>query len=170
MNKICLYRINLDYIKYLYMNYDNTVQYDIEKSDEYNSNRPYINVGLTINNINYYAPLKHPRPKYKSIKSNLQIIKINKGEYGVIALNNMIPVPKSLLINIDINNDPNKYLLWQQFHHCNKKRFDIYNRANMAYKRRVDDPIESICKTSCDFKLLEIGLMNFCEEHDISHL
>jgi len=73
--KIKLYKINLDYIKYLYSNYDSKVQYNINQNEEYNKNRPYVGVLLKINDLSYFAPLEHPRPQHKNLKNNPHIIK-----------------------------------------------------------------------------------------------
>jgi hypothetical protein len=167
MSKIRLYKIDLEYIKYLHMNYDSRVQYHSGKSDEYNSNRPYIGVVLNIDNMDYFAPLEHPRPEHMKIKSNTHIVKIKNGRYGLIALNNMIPVHKSLLIDFDINKEKNRAVLITQYQFFNNNKSDIYNRANEVYNKRINKPNDFILKVYCDFKKLEDGLKTYCEEHDI---
>ena len=49
MNNLHLYKIDLEYIKFLHNNYDNRVQYNSAKGKEYNVNRPYVGVLVDIN-------------------------------------------------------------------------------------------------------------------------
>ncbi|HPD01604.1 MAG TPA: type III toxin-antitoxin system ToxN/AbiQ family toxin [Acetivibrio sp.] len=60
MNNLHLYKIDLEYIKFLHNNYDNRVQYNSAKGKEYNENRPYVGVLVDINGCQYFAPLEHP--------------------------------------------------------------------------------------------------------------
>ena len=60
INKLKLYRIKIEYIKYLYK-YDNRVQYNPKMKDIYTERRPYLGVVLKVNNLNYFVPLEHPR-------------------------------------------------------------------------------------------------------------
>lgn len=168
MNNIRLYKIDLEYIKYLHTHYDNRVQYHKDKTDNYNGNRPYIGVVLTINGIDYFAPLEHPRPEHKNIKSNLHIVKIKNGNYGLIGLNNMIPVHKKLLIDFDINTDKNRNILLTQFQYCNNNKVDILNRAKEVYNKRINEPNSFIQKVYCDFEKLEVGLKEYCVQYNIT--
>ena len=167
MKKIHLYKIDLDYIKYLHTYCDNRVQFNKDKPDCYNSNRPYIGIVFTINNIDYFAPLEHPRPAHINIKSNPHILKIKNGKYGLIAFNNMIPVHKSLLIDFDINSEINHTILLTQFQFCNNKKDEIYKRAKNVYEKRINKPNNFELKIYCDFKILESGMIKYCEEHNL---
>lgn len=64
--------------------------------------RPYIGPVLTVNGKNYYAPLSrdHSRSGYKAPNSQPIVVKLitAQGQYvGKLKLNNMLPVPESLL-------------------------------------------------------------------------
>ena len=166
--KIKIYKIDLEYIKHLYYNYDNRVQYNEKMSMEYNQNRPYIGILLDIKGIQYFAPLEHPRPQHKTLKSNPHIIKIKDGNYGLIGLNNMIPVHKSHLIEFDINKDKNKDILITQFIFCQKKINTIREKALNIYERRTLNPNSFEEKIYCDFKKLEKGLLDYCKDKEIS--
>ena len=135
---IHIYKIDLDYIKYLYYNYDSKVLYNENESDSYNEKRPYIGILLNVLGKDYYAPLEHPRPKHKNLKNNPHIIKIENGKYGILSLNNMIPIHKNLLVNFDINTDPNKKILLAQFIYCDNNKTDICNNALTVYKKRTE--------------------------------
>ena len=54
--------------------------------------------------LKYYAPFTSPKPKHLKMKNGKDFRKIKQGEYGAINFNNMIPVPDSTLILIDIAN------------------------------------------------------------------
>ena len=66
------------------------------------NNRKYIGVLFSINNINYFVNLSSYKP-YKHDKMNESVDFIKIGTYAVINLNNMIPVPNSEIIKININ-------------------------------------------------------------------
>lgn len=162
-----IYRVNLDYIKYLHDNYDSRVQYNENQTKEYNENRPYVGVLLNVNGMPYFAPLEHPRPQHQTLKSNPHIIKIKDGKYGIIGLNNMIPVHTSQLIAFDINKDPNRTILLTQFIFCQDNRKHLEERAANIYTRRTERPNSFEEKVYCDFKKLEDGLKEYCRINNI---
>jgi protein AbiQ len=164
MQKIRFYKIDLNYVKYLWK-FDNKVQYDIYKSDDYNKKRPYIGVVLEINDFRYFAPLEHPRISHRKLKSNPHILKINNGRHGLIAFNNMIPVKESQLINFDFKDEDANYqeILRSQFIFCDNNKERINKHAQNTYNKVVikKDPFFiSIC---CNFKLLEEKCLKYIE-------
>ena len=104
MNKLKLYRIDINYIKFLYR-FDKRVQYNTQREDEYTKRRVYLGIVLQVNDYNYFVPLEHPRPAHQKIKNNIFIFKIHKGKYGMLGFNNMIPVNDTELINFDISKE-----------------------------------------------------------------
>lgn len=148
------YKVDIDYIKYLH-GFDDRVQYNSNYTDMLNQNRPYIGVVLEINQQNYFAPLEHPRPSHKNLKSNVHIYKIKGGKLGIIGLNNMIPVPEIALINFNINIDKNRKILISQYIECSNDWDTIKNKAAQVYKKRITDPNKFERKMYCNFKLLE---------------
>jgi len=149
-----IYKVDLDYIKFLYQS-DNRVQYNSDYNDSKNENRPYIGIVLSINGLNYFAPLEHPRPKHANLKSNPHIYKIKNGRLGLIGLNNMIPVPVEALISFDIKKDPNSAILQSQYVECKNNWNVIQRKANDIYRRRTIKPNKFEQDVYCDFKLLE---------------
>lgn len=149
-----IYKIDLDYIKFLHQS-DNRVQYNSTYNDSKNENRPYIGIVLSINGLNYFAPLEHPRPQHANLKSNPHIYKIKNGKLGLIGLNNMIPVPVEALISFDIKKDPNSAILQSQYVECKNNWNVIQRKANDIYRRRTIKPNKFEQKVYCDFKLLE---------------
>ena len=49
--------------------------------------RPFVGVVLDIRGFSYYAPLSSPNEKHKRMKNQLDFIKIDNGNLGVINLN-----------------------------------------------------------------------------------
>lgn len=154
MNKLRLYKIDIDYIKYLY-SFDNRIQYNPDREDSYTAKRPYLGIVLKIDEHNYFVPLEHPRITHKEMKNNIFIFKIHKGKYGILGFNNMIPVKEEQLIEFDINKETPKYrqILISQYHFCNKHYNEIITKAKETYVKSINNKfMKKIC---CNFKLLE---------------
>lgn len=154
MNLLKLYRVDIDYVKYLYK-YDNRVQYNPKKEDEYTKKRPYLGVVLKVNEFNYFVPLEHPRPAHKNMKNNIYLFKIHNSKYGILGFNNMIPISQTELINFDINKENEKYkqILVSQYHFCNKHIKEIEDKAILTYEKSLRNSFFK--KVCCNFKLLE---------------
>ena len=65
--------------------------------------RKYIGIVFQINGINYFAPLSSYKTKHVKMRESVDFIKIK--DYAVINLNNMIPIPQSQIVEIDINKE-----------------------------------------------------------------
>ena len=154
MNQLRLYRIDIKYIKYLY-SFDNRIQFNPNREDDYSARRPYLGIVLEVNNFQYFVPLEHPRALHEKMKNNVYIFKIHNGKYGILGFNNMIPVKEEQLINFDINNEKAGYrqILISQYHFCNKHIQEIKNKANETYEKSLTNSFfKKIC---CNFRLLE---------------
>lgn len=122
---------------------------------------------LEINNINYFAPLSSPKEKHKTMKNNLDFLKINNGRDGIINLNNMIPVPIKCCKRIDIQEEISKdkkygLILKYQYNWCNENKERIYSNANKLYSLIVHNNANIRLKERCcDFKYLEEKYKNF---------
>ena len=82
-----IYYLDQDYINYL-RKFDSKVAYNKKAM------RPYVGVVYTYNDLNYFAPLSSPKPKHlKMSEKAIDVFKIDKGNLGVVNLNNMIPTP-----------------------------------------------------------------------------
>ena len=156
MGKIRFYRIDVNYIKYLW-GFDDKVQYNPMKLDVYTEKRPYIGIVLKIDDIDCFAPLEHPRPSHATMKNNPFILKIEKGRYGLIAFNNMIPVSNSQLITFDFKDEDERYreLLKSQFIFCDNNKSEIFDRAKRTYDTVASGNNSFYNKVCCNFKLLE---------------
>ena len=54
--------------------------------------RPFVLIVFSVNSIHYYDPLTSPKPKHLHMKSQIDFLKINSGEWETINFDNMIPV------------------------------------------------------------------------------
>jgi len=161
-----LYRLDLDYVKYLH-SIDNKVMYSAKHKDVYNANRPYVGVVLNINGFDYFAPLESPKPNHARLRQQEHIIFMNKGKSGIIGLNNMVPVVPDLLIDIDIEKDryPDK-LRTQLFYIRNNKKQILHN-AKSCYLKRTINPNRFVRSVFCNFKRLELAALDYCISKNI---
>ena len=81
MNKLRLYKIEIEYIKYLYT-FDKRVQYNPNQPDAYTEKRPYLGIVLEVNEFDYFVPLEHPRLNHQKMKNNVYIQDVEKYEYN----------------------------------------------------------------------------------------
>ena len=105
------YHVKDDYICFLR-------QFDPKVAENKLESRPYVGIVLLIGNVPYYAPFTSPKPKHKKMKNGKDFRKIQQGAYGAINFNNMIPVPDSALIHLNIAavpDDQYRRLLQNQF-------------------------------------------------------
>lgn len=155
--------IKEDYITFL-RNYDTKV------AENKNESRPYVGVVLQIGTICYYAPFTSPKAKHQKMKNGKDFRKIGQGKYGAINFNNMIPVPNSAILFMEIENETNpqyKRLLQNQY---NAVKADWNNIQRTAEKLRelvvtddsklssYDRSVKSRC---CNLALLESVYRNY---------
>lgn len=153
-----LVQVNVNYCDYL-RKFDNRVVYNKDKKEL----RPFIGVLFKVKDFEYFAPLLSPKKKHKTMKNNIDFIKIDKGNLGVVNFNNMIPVCKNnyKLVNLDEIPTETKdkkyyYLLQEQRKYLNAYYAMIVNKAYKLYDLYTDDRLcVNIKKRCCNFKLLE---------------
>ena len=151
-NRIYICGIKGEYIEYL-RHFDDTVRIDLTGT------RKYIGILFKVNGQKYYAPLASPKKKYYRISDKaLDLYKLDGGKLGVINLNNMIPVPDSAVIFINIEDEPNyKYrnLLRDQARIIMSNREVIKNKAKVLYSVVNSGEQPNLNKRCSKFKLLE---------------
>jgi len=157
-NRIRIYEINSEYIRYL-----GNYQKHIFIQNDGKQKRKHIGVVLEINRMKYFAPLSSHKPKHEKMKETIDFLKI--GECAVINLNNMIPVPDSQIIEIDINKEKDlsyRYLLQMESREVNKQRNRIRKNAKIVYNhKKFNGNSTMLAKRTNDFELLE----KLCEKY-----
>ena len=147
-----IYEIKSEYIQYL-----GKYQRHIFFQNESTNMRKYIGVILEINDMKYFVPLSSYKEKHKRMKECVDFIKIK--EYAVINLNNMIPVPNSQIMNVDINKEKDqsyKYLLQAESREINKLKKRIRRNAEIVYEHKIyNGNSTALAKRTNDFTILE---------------
>ncbi len=153
------YLIDADYCNYL-RETDPCVPYNMD----HKATRPFIGIVFTVNGFHYYAPLSSPKKKHLHMKNQPDFLKINRGEWGVINFNNMIPVPLECLTKIspqihasDSRQDiAYKNLLSNQLSWCNSHKDAILKQADKLYRIVTQGKAwGSLSKRCCNFSLDE---------------
>lgn len=148
---------------------DPCVPYTMDKK----LNRPFVGVLLQMGSMSYYAPLSSPKPKHLTMKNQIDMIKVNGGQYGVINLNNMIPVHINLITMVDtvvsLDDSPSevkyKALLSNQLTWCNANKDAIISKAQKLYSIIISNSgWDSLLKRCCDFSGNEFKLRQYCGE------
>ena len=91
------YTVDAKYCSFL-READPCVPYTMERKEL----RPFVGIVFSINAFRYYAPLTSPKPKHRSMKNQIDFMKIKEGEWGAINFNNMIPVHESCLHKVEM--------------------------------------------------------------------
>ena len=112
---------------------------------------------MTVNGLDYFAPLSSFKEKHKKMKNNIDFLKV--GNYAVINLNNMFPVPKSQCIYVDISkeSDPSyKALLSAEYRIITSLTERILKNAKSLYEYKMKNGNSTPLAKRCnDFKLLD---------------
>ncbi len=97
-----IYGVKDSYIKYL-----SQYQEHLFLQEGGSSGRKYIGGVFEINKFSYFVPLSSFKPKHKKMKEGVDFVKIK--DYAVININNMIPVPKGQLVELNINTEKDSH-------------------------------------------------------------
>lgn len=107
--------------------------------------------------MNYFAPLSSFKAKHERMKNGLDFIKV--GNYAVININNMFPVPDGEYTYVDIpkvKNQQYKKLLTTEYRIIRKLQDKIKNHAAEVYKHKITKGNATALAKRCnDFLLLE---------------
>lgn len=164
-----LYNTTDSYIKYL-QQFDNKVLSNHQKTH----NRPYIGLGLSLNNHFYFIPLSSPdNMDFKNgepRKSTFTIIRLfDKNKIlGKVLINNMIPIPESELIEYNPQMEQDifyKNLISKDLRELKKVESKIYKNAKQLYIQKYDEKFKDkgYIKATVDFKKLEIAKAKYAE-------
>ena len=149
--------IRIDEVRNEYIEYLSSYQKHISTQTDQNFKRKYIGIVLEVSGIKYFAPLSSFKDKHKKMKESVDFIKIK--DYAVINLNNMIPVPDSQIVNININKEKNasyRYLLQAESREVNRQKNRIRKNAEIVYSHKKHNGVSTpLAKRTNDFELLE---------------
>ena len=153
-----LVKISYKYCDYL-RKYDDKVPYNAGVKEL----RPFIGILFTVKTCEYFAPLSSPKVKHLSMKNNIDLIKIDNGNLGVINFNNMIPVNEKNYEVFDLNKKANttselkrQILLKSQLRWLNNNNKFVKSKAIKLYDLYTNNRLpERISERCCNFKLLE---------------
>ena len=156
--KLRIVKVDSLYCNYL-RKYDNKVSYNAGIKDL----RPFIGVLFMIGKCEYFAPLSSPKPKHKSLRNTLDLIKINNGELGVVNFNNMLPVTSNNYIEFDLDKKTNKKsemfrieLLRNQLRWLSANKKEINNKSKLLYNLYKTNKLpKNVRDRCCNFPLLE---------------
>ena len=160
MDNIKLFEIDAKYINYL----SGYAQHLFHNKQAGQANeRKYIGVILTVNGMDYFAPLSSFKPKHAQMQEALDFIKIKN--YAVININNMFPVPDGLATYVDIAKERNpkyKSLLLAEYRFIKSIQEKIRKNARLVYKHKVKNGDSTALAKRCnDFFLLEIACKQY---------
>ncbi len=154
MDNIKLYEIAPAYIEYLAPHAPHLFR---NKQAGQHNERKYIGVVLTVNDMNYFAPLSSFKEKHHRMQEGLDFIKIKN--YAVINLNNMFPVPAGQYNYVDISKERNpkyKSLLLAEYRYIKSIQEKIRKNAAVLYRLKVKGPASPLTKRCNDFASLEV--------------
>ena len=108
-------------------------------------------------------PFFYIQTKHVKMRERVDFIKIK--DYAVINLNNMIPIPHSQLVEIDINKEKDmsyRYLLQAESREINRQKNRIRQNAEIVYShKKFNGNMTALAKRTNDFNLLE----KLCKEY-----
>lgn len=151
---IKLYEIESKYIDYLLPYAPH--MFKNKKAGQQNE-RKYIGIVLKVNDINYFAPLSSFKSKHEKMKNGLDFLKV--GNYAVINLNNMFPVPEGEYTYVEIGKEKDvqyQKLLMSEYRIIKKMQDRIKKNAEEVYKHKKNNKnMTSLARRCNDFLLLE---------------
>lgn len=153
MDNIKFYQVSPDYVDYL-IPYAPHLFHNKQQGQQ--NERKYIGIVLTINDMNYFAPLSSFKEKHKRMREGLDFIKVKN--YAVINLNNMFPVPNGQYSYVDISKEHNpkyKSLLLSEYRYIKSIQEKIRKNAANLYQIKIKGEVSSLTKRCNDFLKLE---------------
>lgn len=175
-DKLKMYYIDMKYVRNLH-NADASVMSVSPQTGK--QERPFIGILTLVNNKQYAIPLtSSDKEKFKNKKTTIDCIRIfdetQKNEngapvtIGILNVNNMIPVDKSVLTPVDLTvraGDPKwmqkkKFFRAKQLDWCQKHKDTILSHANNLYELVTKHPEQNrrLTERCLDYKKLETVL------------
>lgn len=154
MDNIKIYEVDAKYINYLSVFAPHLF---LNKQAGQQNERKYIGIVLSVNGMDYFAPLSSFKPKHNAMRDGIDFIKIKN--YAVINLNNMFPIAPNTYSYVDISvvkNEKYKELLRAEYRYIKSIQERIRKNALTLYKLWLKDGNKTSLGKRCnDFTLLE---------------
>ncbi len=154
MDNIKIYEVDAKYINYLSQFAPHLF---LNKQAGQQNERKYIGVVLSVNGMDYFAPLSSFKLKHSAMCDGIDFIKIKN--YAVINLNNMFPIAPNTYSYVDISaikNEKYKELLRAEYRYIKSIQERIRKNALTLYKLWLKDGNKTALGKRCnDFTLLE---------------
>lgn len=149
MEKLKFYEVSSNYVDYLKL-----FEPKIPNVDYTANNKFVCGVVLSINDINYFAPVSSFK---KPQKTNIVITNSKGFSISSIRFCFMFPIPETEIDIKDFSKEEYKYkrLLMEELKFCNINKEEIRNKANYIYKRVNVGKDIMLVQNCCNFKLLE---------------
>lgn len=147
-----------------YINFLKTIDSQIPNIEYEGNNKFVCGIVLTINNINYYAPISHMTNRQRT---NIQITE-NERVLSTIRFSFMFPAMENVLTVKDFsviaqNNQQYADLLSAEYRFCRTHEAEIYNKALQVYKIGCNKN-HVLNYTCCDFKKLEEHYLEYLSQ------
>ena len=161
--RLSLYLVDLKYIRNLAHADDNVMSISPQINK---SSRPFIGVIVVCDSKQYCVPLSSPKEKHKSMKNDVDFMRIYDGDklIAVLNFNEMIPVRPDVIqpLNLrpDVHDDEKtkhyKKITAKQLSFCQKNQDAIVRKANRLYTLITSGKASfNLKKRCCDFTRLE---------------
>lgn len=119
--------------------------------------RKFVGVVLEIGDLKYFAPLSSFKPKHRKMRNGMDFLKV--GDFAVINLNCMFPVPDGLCQRVSIRGEPDtsyRSLLRNEWRIIRKMEDRIVRNARNLYRHKLANGNSTKLAARCnDFALLE---------------
>ena len=154
MDNIRLYEIDSKYVDYVSTIASHAFH---NKQPGQGHERKFIGIILTVNGMDYFAPLSSFKEKHIRMQETIDFIKVKR--YAVININNMFPVPSGLATYVDISKEKDKKyksLLLAEYRAIKAMQEKIRKNADVVYKHRLENGDSTKLGKRCnDFSALE---------------
>ena len=167
--RLNLYRVDIKLIRNL-AHADDRVMSVSPQIDK--STRPFIGVIVVCKDKQYCIPLSSPKEKHKTMKNDVDFMKVFDGDrlIAVLNFNEMIPVRADVIQPLNMRPDKSddertrhyKKMTSKQLAFCQKNQDAIVKKANRLYDLVTTEKASfNLRKRCCDFLKLESVLARY---------
>ncbi len=184
MEKLNLYYIDMKYVRNLSHVDDHVMSVSPQRRKQ---SRPFVGVVVMMNGRSYCIPLSSPKSKFEKMKSQLDLFKILDNRHkdsngapkllGVLNINNMIPVDKAVIKEVDLRVSPKddretqryKELMQMQIKFCRQNADVILSHARKVYDLVMLTPEKNrnLTRRCLNFAALESVLEKYLAKSEV---